>query len=107
MRLFKKNDHKPSLIRSLPFRPSGSIKALAQDPAEDKAKKFERTPIQAPTVQEPGKPKEPEAEEKYAWGTNMLLVGDTFWCSFKRLAGLAYYLLDSFFFLTLCLVKYC
>ena len=70
---------------------------MVQDPAEDKAKKFERTPIQAPTIQEPEKPKAPEAEEKYAWGTNMLLVGDTFWCSFKRLAGLAYYLLVSFF----------
>jgi len=73
-------------VHSARFSTAGSIKALAQDPAEDKAKKFERTPIQAPTIQEPEKPKEPEAEEKYAWGTNMLLVGDTFWCSFKRLA---------------------
>ena len=44
-----------------------------------------RQPVRAPSPPPPDKPKAPEPEEKHAWGTNMLLVGDTLWCALSRL----------------------
>ena len=61
---------------------AGCVKALTAVTAEEP--KPARQPVKAPSPP-PSKPKAPEPEEKHAWGTNMLLVGDTLWCALSRL----------------------